>query len=70
LAFGISWLGMVSAALGSHGIAPFDSPYVQLLSIFYAVGPALAAAIVTRAQQMVRQGFKICSRDFSDGGLA
>jgi membrane protease YdiL (CAAX protease family) len=48
LAFGISWLGMVSAALGSHGIAPFDSPYVQLLSIFYAVGPALAAVIVTR----------------------
>jgi hypothetical protein len=39
---------MVSAALGSHGIAPFDSPYVQLLSIFYAVGPALAAVIVTR----------------------
>ena len=48
LAFGISWLGMISAALGSHGIAPFDRPYVQLLSIFYAVGPALAAVIVAR----------------------
>ncbi|MBW4465724.1 MAG: CPBP family intramembrane metalloprotease [Pegethrix bostrychoides GSE-TBD4-15B] len=48
LAFGISWLGMISAALGSHRIAPFDSPYIQLLSIFYAVGPALAAVIVAR----------------------
>lgn len=47
LAFGISWLGMISAALGSHGIAPFDRPYVQLLSIFYAIGPALAAVIVS-----------------------
>lgn len=48
LAFGISWIGMISAALGSHGIVPFDRPYVQLLSIFYAVGPALAAVIVSR----------------------
>lgn len=48
LAFGISWLGMISAALGSHGIAPFDSPYVQLLTIFYAVGPALSALIVSQ----------------------
>jgi len=46
LAFAISWLGMILAALGSHRIAPFDSPYIQLLSIFYAVGPALAAVIV------------------------
>ncbi len=46
LAFGISWLGMISAALGSHRIAPFDSPYIQLLTIFYAIGPALAAVIV------------------------
>ena len=51
LAFGLSWLGMVSAALGSHGIAPFDSPYVQLLTVFYAVGPALAAVIVTRTAE-------------------
>jgi membrane protease YdiL (CAAX protease family) len=48
LAFGISWLGMVPGALGSHGIAPFDSPYFQLLSIFYAIGPALAALIVSQ----------------------
>ena len=48
LAFGISWIGMISAALGSHRIAPFGSPYIQLLSIFYAVGPALAAVIVSR----------------------
>jgi uncharacterized protein len=48
LAFGISWLGMISAALGSHRIAPFDSPYIQLLTVFYAVGPALAAVIVAR----------------------
>ena len=51
LAFGIAWIGMMSAALGSHGIAPFDSPYVQLLSIFYAVGPALAAVIVARTAE-------------------
>lgn len=39
---------MVSAALGSHRTAPFDNPYFQLLSIFYAIGPALAAVIVSR----------------------
>jgi len=48
LAFGISWLGMISMVLGSRNIAPFDSPYFQFLSIFYAVGPALAAAIVAQ----------------------
>ncbi|MFP5272385.1 CPBP family intramembrane glutamic endopeptidase [Coleofasciculus sp.] len=48
LAFSFSWLGMISAALGSRAIAPFDSPYVQILSIFYAVGPALAAVIVSQ----------------------
>jgi uncharacterized protein len=48
LAFGISWLGMISTVLGSRGIAPFDSPYFQFLSIFYAVGPALAAVIVSQ----------------------
>ncbi|MGB6016467.1 MAG: type II CAAX endopeptidase family protein, partial [Nodosilinea sp.] len=47
LAFSLSWLGMISAALGSRNIAPFDSPYFQLLSIFYVVGPALAAVIVS-----------------------
>jgi len=48
LAFGISWLGMISAVLGSRAIAPFDSPYVQILSIFYAIGPVLAAVIVSQ----------------------
>ncbi|WP_445171116.1 CPBP family glutamic-type intramembrane protease [Microcoleus sp.] len=48
LAFGISWLGMISIVLGSRGITPFASPYFQFLSIFYAVGPALAAVIVSQ----------------------
>jgi uncharacterized protein len=48
LAFGISWLGMIPGALGSHGIVPFNSPYVLFLLIFYAIGPALAAVIVSR----------------------
>ena len=48
LAFGISWIGMISAVLGSRGIAPFDNPYFQILSIFYAIGPAFAAAIVSQ----------------------
>jgi uncharacterized protein len=48
LAFGISWLGMIPGALSSHGIAPFNSPYVLFLLIFYAIGPALAAVIVSR----------------------
>jgi uncharacterized protein len=48
LAFGMSWLGMISIVLASQGIAPFDSPYFQFLSIFYAVGPALAAVIVSQ----------------------
>jgi uncharacterized protein len=48
LAFGISWLGMISAVLASRGITPFDNPYFQILSIFYAIGPALAATIVSQ----------------------
>ncbi|MGB8701640.1 MAG: type II CAAX endopeptidase family protein [Thermosynechococcaceae cyanobacterium] len=48
LAFGISWLGMISIVLSSRGIAPFDSPYFQFLSIFFAVGPALAAVILSQ----------------------
>ncbi len=48
LAFGISWLGMISAVLASRGIAPFYRPYFLFLSIFYAIGPALAAAIVAQ----------------------
>lgn len=48
LAFGISWLGMIAIVLASRGIAPFDRPYFQFLSIFYAIGPALAAVIVSQ----------------------
>lgn len=48
LAFSISWLGMISTVLASRGIAPFDSPYFLFLSIFYAIGPALAALIVAQ----------------------
>lgn len=55
LAFGISWLGMITAVLASHGIAPFDNPYVQLFSIFYAVGPTLAAFIVSQVTYGVQE---------------
>ncbi len=48
LAFGISWLGMISTVLASRGIAPFYRPYFLFLSIFYAIGPALAAAIMSQ----------------------
>jgi membrane protease YdiL (CAAX protease family) len=48
LAFGISWLGWIPVAIGSHGIAPFDHPYFQFLLLLPAVGPALAAVIVTQ----------------------
>jgi len=48
LAFGISWIGMISVVLASRDIAPFYRPYFLVLSIFYAIGPALAAIIVSR----------------------
>lgn len=48
LAFGISWLGMISVVLVSRGIAPVYRPYFLILSIFYAIGPALAAVIVSQ----------------------
>jgi uncharacterized protein len=48
LAFGISWLGMIAVVLASRGIAPFYRPYFLFLSIFYAVGPALAAVVVSQ----------------------
>ncbi|HXF84055.1 MAG TPA: type II CAAX endopeptidase family protein [Anaerolineales bacterium] len=47
LALGISWLGWMPTVLGSRGIAPFDNPYFQFLLILPAIGPALAAIIVT-----------------------
>lgn len=49
LAFGISWLGWIPTVLGSHGITPFVNPYFQFFLILSAVGPALAAIIVTQA---------------------
>lgn len=48
LAFSISWLGWIPMVMGSHGIAPFDHPYFQFFLILPAVGPALAAIIVTQ----------------------
>lgn len=48
LAFGISWLGMISVVLASRDIAPFYRPYFLVLFIFYAIGPALAAVIVSQ----------------------
>jgi uncharacterized protein len=51
LAFGISWLGMISAVLASRGIAPFYRPYFLVLSIFFVIGPALAAVIVSQVAQ-------------------
>ena len=51
LAFAISWLGMISVVLASRDIAPLYRPYFIVLSIFYAVGPALAAAIVSQVAQ-------------------
>ncbi|MCS6906754.1 MAG: type II CAAX endopeptidase family protein [Anaerolineales bacterium] len=48
LAFSISWLGWIPTVLGSHGIAPFDEPYFQLLLLLPAIAPTLAAVIVTR----------------------
>lgn len=48
LAFTISWLGWIPAVMGSHGIAPFVHPSFQFLLILSAVGPALAAMIVTQ----------------------
>jgi uncharacterized protein len=48
LAFSISWIGMISVVLASRGIAPSYRPYFLVLSIFYAIGPALAAVIVSQ----------------------
>ena len=48
LAFGFSWLGMISGVLTLRDIPPFDNFYFQLLFIFYAIGPALAAVIVSQ----------------------
>ncbi len=49
LAFGISWLGWLPVVAGSHGISPFTEPVFQFLLILPALGPGLAAIIVTWA---------------------
>jgi len=51
LAFGISWLGWVPMVAGSRGIAPFEHPLFQVLLLLPAIGPALAAVIVTAASE-------------------
>jgi membrane protease YdiL (CAAX protease family) len=48
LAFGISWIGLIPGVLGSRGIASFDSPFIQFLGILFAIGPALAAVIMSQ----------------------
>lgn len=47
LAFAISWLGWLPMVAGSRGIAPFGHPLFQVLLLLPAVGPALAAIIMT-----------------------
>ncbi len=49
LAFGISWFGWLPIAAGSQGVSPFDHPIFQVLLILPAIGPMLAAIIVTWA---------------------
>ncbi len=49
LAFGISWPGWLPMVAASHGVSLFDSPVFQFLLILPAIGPALAAVIVTWA---------------------
>ncbi len=49
LAFGISWLGWFPMVAASHGVSLFDSSFFQFLLILPAIGPALAAMIVTWA---------------------
>lgn len=51
LAFGISWIGLIPGVLGSRGIAPFDSPFIQLLGILFSIGPALAAVFMAQMIQ-------------------
>lgn len=48
LAFAISWLGWLPTVAGSRAVSPFDSPAFQFLLILPAIGPTLAAIIVTR----------------------
>ena len=49
LAFAISWLGWLPMVAGSRGMAPFEHPLFQVWLLLPAVGPALAAVMVTAA---------------------
>lgn len=49
LAFVISWLSWLPVVAGSRGVSPLNSHVFQFLLILPAIGPALAAIIVTRA---------------------
>ena len=49
LAFAISWLGWLPVVAGSRGVSPFDHALFQLLLLLPALGPALAAIVVTAA---------------------
>jgi membrane protease YdiL (CAAX protease family) len=51
LAFAISWLGWLPVTAGSRSVAPFEHPLFQSLLLLPAVGPALAAVIVTAANE-------------------
>lgn len=57
LAMGISWLGWMPVVMGSHGIGPFDPPYFQILLLFPALGPMLAAMwVIAKAHGKARVG--------------
>ena len=47
LAFIFSWIGWFPMVAGSRGVSSFNPPVFQTLLILPAIGPALAAAIVT-----------------------
>ncbi|MEJ5225851.1 MAG: type II CAAX endopeptidase family protein [Anaerolineales bacterium] len=49
LAFGLAWLGWLPSVLASRGVAALAHPAFGVLLLLPAVGPALAAGIVTRA---------------------
>ncbi len=51
LAFAISWLGWLPMVAGSRGVAPLQHPLFQVLLLLPAIGPALAAILVTAANE-------------------
>jgi membrane protease YdiL (CAAX protease family) len=51
LAFAISWLGWLPMVASSRGIALFTHPLFQMLLLLPAIGPALAAVVVTAVNE-------------------